>query len=272
MARPRLDRLLDQFTSGDLAAAAGLTPRNVGLLAEHGLLPDAHSDGEGQGGHRLYDYDGLKRVAAIGALNGAGVELLLAARLLGILRDDFGGETPSNMRSCLIAAMAATPGHAPWPKAVEGAAGFSLSSEFWIHHGLNAYASGYVPGAALDGDACVEIADRTYVALKPRGERMPKTLSMASNVSLRVNPVAKISNWTRGAEPHIEDLGDLIGSFDFEEHPENRRRMRDLEIEFEAAFDNAVGVLRINLSLAIRNSLDRLAAQRNLSVKTAIPA
>lgn len=263
MARPRSDRLLDQFTTGDLAVASGVGSRNIALLNDVGLLPRPSIDAEGQSGHRIYDYATLKRVAAVGALHSAGVEILLAARLLDILQDDFGGETPSNMRYCLDLAMRSAPGKAPWPPSVEGVAGFSRGSEFWVHHALSTYGGGYVPGAALAGDACVEIADRAYVTARPLGD-LPRPLSVAANVRLRANPIAKIRNWVRGSGLQIEDLGDLIGNFDFEECPENRARMRRLEIEFEAAFENAVGVLRINLSLAIRRALDRLAMHRGL--------
>ncbi len=54
MGRPA--RLTDDiFTSREVAAATGVSPRNFALLTEEGLAPVALGTGSGQAGHRTYD-------------------------------------------------------------------------------------------------------------------------------------------------------------------------------------------------------------------------
>ena len=60
------------FTSRELALAANLTARNVGLLHDQGLAPAPAEAGGGRGGHRLYNSVALAHAALIGALHLAG--------------------------------------------------------------------------------------------------------------------------------------------------------------------------------------------------------
>jgi len=62
------------FTTGELAMAVNLSPRNVILLCERGQLPIA-SGGGGSGQHRLLDVSGLARAVVIGAFANAGLPM-----------------------------------------------------------------------------------------------------------------------------------------------------------------------------------------------------
>ena len=62
------------FTTGELAAAVNLSPRNVILLCEREELPIV-SGGGGPGQHRLLDVTGFARAVVIGAFADAGLSM-----------------------------------------------------------------------------------------------------------------------------------------------------------------------------------------------------
>jgi hypothetical protein len=62
------------FTTGELAVAVNLSPRNVILLCERGELPIV-SGGGGPGQHRLLDVTGFARAVVIGAFADAGLPM-----------------------------------------------------------------------------------------------------------------------------------------------------------------------------------------------------
>lgn len=62
------------FTTGELAVAVNLSPRNVILLCERGELPIV-SGGGGPGQHQLLDVTGFARAVVVGAFADAGLPM-----------------------------------------------------------------------------------------------------------------------------------------------------------------------------------------------------
>jgi hypothetical protein len=105
------------FTSREVAVAADLSARNFALLVEQDLAPASLDDTTGRAGHRPYDGVGLAHAALIGALNLAGFELLVSARLAAAFADDYRqsyGKLSANLGIYLQAPLNPTPGHFPW--------------------------------------------------------------------------------------------------------------------------------------------------------------
>lgn len=255
MARPRKDTPPNRFTTAELAVGAGLTARNVSLLEAKGLLPEGEGRA-GQGGVMLRDTRGLKWVAVIGAFVAGGVELLLAARLVAAFADDLEaayGEIPSNLVTAYRkadqterAALRDRDSDGEW---------IDIRDDFWMHHVLATCAKSYEPGKALTCDFVFEIVDRQFGFIGTKGL---KTLA-ESGPATETYPALRIIGWDKGGAAQIAWIAEEAGNLST---PEAQRRYTEIEMEYQRARENAVGLLRINASLAIRNALDAIHAHR----------
>jgi hypothetical protein len=135
-----------------------------------------------------------------------------------------------------------------------------LRDDFWLHRAI-CRSEAYVPAAAADHDFLIEIADRSYVLSGHINLRSSTVLGASE-----MRSAYRISNWERGAENatinHSCDEIYLSRENNAAEAAAERKRELAVEQEFQAARRNAVGLIRINISLAIRNTLDRINTYR----------
>lgn len=209
------------------------------LLGERGLLPEPEMIGDDRGA-RLYGINALKRCVLVGALQAAGVELLLAARLVEGIAEEMEpayGTIPSNLMNLIRGAgvnLARVPG--------------DLNNDYWLHRALIGGGE-YRPGVAYGGDFLLEVADRRYVFMGALGLRTHGGM----------DATFRVSGWERGSEATITHIASEAGTLGT---PEGDTRLEALRQEYQSARDNALGLLRINCGLAIRTGLDRIAVHR----------
>jgi len=257
MGRPeRTDPEL--VSTSEIAKAAGITPRNFTLLIEKGLAPDPVRNAGGQSGARAFDGVGIAHAAMIGALNLAGFELLVAARVAEAFAEEHRsnyGKIPSNLNT-FIREPGFASGQSPWANKAEG--WDKLDRDFWLHRLLRS-ANSYVRARAQVGDFVVEIADHKWVMSTSHGLDNIKVFSPVSD-GLPVGLDYRIEG--RGAATQIIQLTDEYDVGAVFSDPETRRRVKQIEEEFLAARQNAVTLVRINVGLAIRDAFDRLYDMR----------
>jgi hypothetical protein len=265
MARPRKDSPPDLFTSTDLAVAAGLTPRNFSLLQDRGLIPDAEG-GDGRGASRAWRTEGLEILAVVGALHKGGLELLPAGRLAKIIAEEFIGSygaLPANLTQYLRPPLNPLPGNLfPWHgKNVDPAHVQKMEDAFWLHHLLCRETGIYQKRTALLGDVYIEIADRQYVYT--RFGTGGSLIHSYAGVEIRdAAPSYRILGWEKGSEAEARSIDAELKNFDFHRDAEARAQLRCIQEEFVSARRNAMSMLVINISLAIRNALDALQEHR----------
>lgn len=245
MAKRRSSAPADLFTSTEIGIGAALTPRAVQFLDDSGLLPAPEAE---EGKARLFAMPALKQVAMIGAVQAGGGELIAAARITAFIVKEFAarrGEFPSRLYDLWSRALKATE-----PKGAESAIkeiSAGRDADYWYHQIL--WRNGAYPrGIALRGDVLLEIVDRTYGVLDAHGW------------SEAIEPLFRIANWARGAETSVHHLADEATAH--LSTPQGHASWEAIQAECIAARVNALGVLRLNLSLAIRTALDRIADHR----------
>ncbi|RWC29263.1 MAG: hypothetical protein EOS27_16555 [Mesorhizobium sp.] len=251
MARPRHNPT-DAFSDAELAIGGGITKRQFQHIADNGQLPP----GSGR------DIRALKRVAAIGAFVSGGMPVLLAGYVFKTLLsvgefDQEDGEVPSGL-SHLARKLPANiiRDH------VQGI------GDYWYHRGLYFAGEGapdtapgindyYLAGEPLGSDAIFEIIDRQYLFVRnielktqnPWADR-PETVDAMF--------VGWIEGWSRSEEfrvVHITERAPLDKDW-------GRPMGQRLQAQATDRRNRAVATLTINVSLAIRNALDRVAVFR----------
>ena len=240
MGRPR--KVGDDFSYDDLAVVGGITKSAVRHVADAGLLPADEKE----------EVRMLKRVAVIGGFIAAGVPLMAAAQVADAVQLEFNqydGETPSGLgnlwRKLPRDEIRATPNH----------------NDYWLHQALRGNPEIYKPGLATDSDVIVQIADREFVFAGTLHPFAPTLEPFAPDgVSSGTSPVGRIEGWRRGVNPRFIHFSEAVPLFDDDLRP--TAEAQALHNSFIAARENAIGIITVNLSLAIRNGLDRLAERR----------
>ncbi len=258
MARPKKSG--DAFSYNDLAVVAGISGRAVRQVAEAGLLP------QGDGIRTL------KRIAVIGAIVAAGVPLMAAAQVAEALNLEFNqadGETPSGLDNLYR--------ELP-PHEIRL---LSDHNDYWLHRALCRYPEIYARGRSMRGDAVLEIADREFVFVRVKGLSVSiHNPFVPGGLSKTPPPEGRIEDWRRGGNPVFVAFVEDVVPFDDDGKP--TAEAIALDSKMRVAYENAVGLIAVNLSLAIRNGLDQLADHRSGQKKncemtirhhpTAIPA
>lgn len=260
MARPNRS-VAEVFTSREVAVAVDLSVRNFALLSEEGLAPTSLDGARGRAGHRSYDGVGLAHAALIGALNRAGIELLVSARLAAAFADDYHanyGKLPSNLGVYLQRPLNPTPGHYPWTDRTENDL-VDLDHDFWLHDRLRNRSTIYQRGIAFGGDFIIDIADQAFVLTEHLGMEKIRVFSPVTG-GLPASPDYRIEG--RGGAARIVPIHQEVDSLYFSANATAADQMRQLEKQYLTARENAVSRVRINLSLAIRNAFDRLQDDR----------
>lgn len=249
------------FTSRELAVAARLSARNMGLLIEQRLAPEAVEYGSGKSGHRRYDAAALAHTALIGCLQSAGFELLVSARLASAFADDYAashGRLHSNLGAFLHPPLNPEKSY-PWGK-MPSDPDISLEQDFWLHHLLRNKSSIYLRGKALMGDSIIEIADHAYVMTRTLGLEEIRVFSPVSRAGLPVSIEYRITG--RGSAARIVPAHMEVNSLDFSVDPVSAEQMRRLEQDYLKGRRDAETIVNINLSLGIRNAFDRIQDDR----------
>ncbi len=180
-------------------------------------------------------------MCVIGAFVSAGAPMLVAGRLAEKLLWSFNqadGEMPSGLSEMSL--RLADDERSPRD---------GEPNDYWYHRCLYPRPGLYFAGETDRSDVYVEIADREHVYLSTR-----KGLALLDPLDPAFPETSYegwIEGWGRGAEPRFQSLAEL-GDVD------------SASVTARAVFarKNAVGLLTINASLAIRNGLDRLVAYR----------
>jgi hypothetical protein len=223
----------DAFSHNDLAIASAGTKRSVQMMADSGLLP-------GDGGIR-----DLKRICVIGALVSAGAPLFVAGRVVDKLLWSLNqpdGELPSGLVDF---------------DHKLGSAAFPIDrpiNDYWRHRAALSRPDLYRPGEAWSRDYRVEIADREHVFTS--GGIIHPT---------KRDYEGRIDGWERGSDVSFQSIAETSAAPAFQSDADTLKFLQEQEQLQEASqafLKNAVGLLSINASLAIRNGLDRLADHR----------
>jgi hypothetical protein len=120
------------------------------------------------------------------------------------------------------------------------------TTDYHWHYALIRYPDIYAKGKALGSDVIVEIVDFKLLFS-----------------STRQFPAPTLVGWIyRGADTRIIHAIEKVGAADDRENPGWQAALDRLEAEALAERENAVARTAINLSLAIRRALDRIAEHR----------
>ncbi|WP_090301884.1 hypothetical protein [Ensifer sp. YR511] len=258
---------MNLFTSSELALAAGISLRNFNVLIEHGLAPPTDRDQSGKHSTRYWDQFGIGEMALTGALIRAGAELFTAARLSHVILDDFTsarGRLPSRLDMFLDKDYNDL--HPKFPWTADAAEGNWADDDFWLHRTLRLYSDVYLPDTRLNGDMILEIADRRYVftrivyfgRIPNLGRVQPWGITDGNEPDVEY----EIVGWERGREASLRHFSDLVDLSSMMDDPEKKTAAKELEDAWLKARRNALGLLRVNVSLAIRTAFDAIHESR----------
>jgi hypothetical protein len=228
----------DYFSTTEAAIGSRLSSRNVMYLCSKGLVP-VPEGGTGKGNPRRLAYEGLAYLAVISAFYNAGLEIYLAARLVNEIGDEADFHQLANLGSYLS--------H-PYSGVVSRMREEALDVEnaFYLHEGLRRYSNNYQPHHAIEHDRLIEIVDRVFVYLN---HLSTEGHSDALAPSRRRTAMYKLQGWKKGTD-----------RLEIEHAPPHRADR--LPREWKAAQTNFRGMTCVNVSLAIRDSLDSVVDQR----------
>ncbi|MFN3076370.1 MAG: hypothetical protein ABT940_05735 [Alphaproteobacteria bacterium] len=259
MARPRKDTPLDRFTATELEIGGGLPLRSVEILLKNGVAPPAETDPE-RGSVRYWGTRGVQRIALVGAIFQGGAELLLASRLSAAIAEEIelfyvSGLHSNLWYSCRKSGKASD--YVKWTQAKVD----HPSEDYWLHRFMRIETSDYHPGVAMPGDTIIEIVDRQYVFINTNnGIRVH---SPVSSEGIEAQPSYRVTGWEKGSSAEVHSVADEVDSFGFHANPAAKEQYRRIEAEFMEARRNAVGLLKINMSLAIRKAFDAIFDHRS---------
>ncbi|MDH4988584.1 hypothetical protein QEZ47_24320 [Aminobacter anthyllidis] len=237
----------DTFSYNELAIAGGMTKRAF----QHLVDANVRSPGSvllplGSGIRTL------KRAAVLGGFALAGVPLLAAARITAAVLPElntYDGEVHSGLGQ--LARKLPNDALSRLPAGDDAA-------DFWFHRELLNHRDIYSLGAALISDVVVEVVDKQRVYLVSTIGVMNPWDGQAD----KYQEIGRIEGWERGNDvaviPTYEEF--CYNS----DHPEFLRVGLAHLQRSRTAYGNAVGRISVNLSLAIRNGLDRVARHRGM--------
>lgn len=237
----------------ELELAGNLPARSFEILKKSGAVPDPKRKAV-RGGRPGWGADAISLFGVTGAIYDAVPSLLLAAKLAGPVISAFvedTGRLPAQMQDLVRAALKA------------GADMSEIESDddyIAIRKMLAAYPEIYEPGRPHDGDMIIIIVGGRYVFVRGR----IKTMSPWDNPARPEMVWAVISGWGRGTSPDdvlVTRFGDTIAPDEFPGE-KNAGRGAAKEREAFAALDRATSRIKVNVSLAIRNALDRIHDHR----------
>jgi len=242
-------------SAAELELAGGLPARAFDSLKKSGVVPEPARKAV-RGGRPGWGADAISLFGVTGAIYDAVPSLLLAAKLAGPIVSAFVenvGRLPGQMQDLVRAAMKA------------GADVGEIESDddyIAIRQMLASYPDIYESGRPHEGDIIVIIVGRRYVFSRVR--RALRTLSPWGNPARPEMVWAVISGWGRGTSPDdvlVTRFEDTIARDEFPGEPSAEAGAAK-EREAFAALDRATSRIEVNVSLAIRNGLDRIHDHR----------
>ncbi|RHZ98849.1 hypothetical protein D1114_01825 [Cereibacter sphaeroides] len=250
-----------------MAVAAGITARSFGVLIENSLAPDTVEYAIGKQAARYWNSFGLGEAALIGAIHKSGAELLMSAKIAHLVIDEFvgpRGHLPSRLGDYLNRPLNPNPGRYPWAED-DPQDWLRIRDDFWLHHILRTRTDIYNIGKAMDGDLVMEIADRRYVftdfAWSPE-RKLPRANPWGTTSASDPDWSLEIEGWERGKDAVVRPVHELIDISAMMDDPAAKEAARQREKQTLDARRNAVGLLRVNVSLAIRNAFDAVHEHR----------
>lgn len=233
------------FTTGEVAHGTGLAVRNMQSVRDTGLMISGMSNADGKNSASVVQIDGLMQFAMVAGLNQSGLGLIYAAKMAIALRDQFNDFTLGYMSGL---------SRNNWQNVGDPHIGSDFW--FWMHHELRRTSlADYAVGDPMDNDIVLVIADRRYAFLDilQRHSGIGRMGFGSIVVPAGPDPFCEISD-------HPEVNKDLITQVferpDWEwTEPAAQQKIWD---EYQDALRRSVGQTRVNLSLAIRNVLDRI--------------
>lgn len=274
----------DTFSFSELALAGDINKSAFQFLDGTGLLP---------GGRGIRDF---KRVATIGAFMAGGVPLIVAARIAKALLvefDEADGEAPTGLKAAAEAEVPeeitglVEPNDLTYHGLIVGiwqrrmreilASGKPTSmngvpvtsDDYWKYveqlRTIGGYYAGLVP--AMQSDVRIEICDRRHVFMLPtsRLKRLGETRELFQRhpeaLDMEAGFVGWIEGWERGTEARLKHVSEVIPLSKYDDWVSAQALRLQITVEQEI-LHNPVGKLGINVSLAVRRALDRLAEHR----------
>lgn len=219
-----------------------MTKRQVQQLSDANLLPKGSGIGT------------LKRAAVVGAFHAAGAPLLMAARLAEAIAidgfDQYDGEVPSGLINF----------DDKLPESeIEWLFKQPEVNDYWRHRAALRHPDIYRPGEAFSNDALIAIVDRSLFFYGNRGGQ----LTTPTGLSFDFVFGGWIEGWERGDIVRIVSKSDRIDyTLDQERFSEAYNK---IELEAQRARECAIGTIVVNISLAVRTALDRIADHRNVA-------
>lgn len=247
MARPPKNSPPDTFTTAEIGQATLLGRRSVLFLNDQGLLP-AEGGGD-KGSYRLMGIEAFARAAMVYAFFLAGVDIVRAAKLVLLLAEDDAVGSKAHNLWTLVDNQKRPKNTANWPFGPE-AKTWNLDNAYWLHRALTQHSRFYRAGKALTHDHVIEVFDRSMVyhcnLLRKSGSKDRLEPSQTTGGSL----LAILEDWGRGQDLTVNRVRPM--AIPASEELQNWLKHRS----------HACGIVSANLSLSIRNALDRLANVR----------
>lgn len=234
MARPKHnDPTL--FVVSELEIATGFSKRNIQLLRDRALGPFHGTAGEYDG---KYSEDVLAELAIIAAINSAGYPLLLSAPIA----------------SCFLEDKLNHPiGRFGWTDKFAKRHPHNTGGMSWFqaHCGMRFEDVEYRPGCVLDEDSTILVADRTFVA--QHSLEMPRLkFAVPKGVDgFGPMPLGRLEGMVRAKDTRFIPIYDEI-TFDGGENEAKHYLL------YQNAVKQALGLVRVNVSLAIRRAFDNI--------------
>lgn len=247
MARPKHDNPL-MFTRSELIEASGLAQGNVKGLRDREIGPFAKRDQAGG----TYGEDTLAELAMIGAVAGAGYQLVLGAALVNAFLDQHPNHPPA-----LFCGIARFDKRIPF------------RGDSWFHRYVILRRDRAVQGLTEthDDDMLLLVADNTYVLWGARGGFRLGFAVPAPLDGRGPQPIGWLQDFKRGGEATLTTIPDRINPL-FIPDPADPSELVEApeavaaQTEIQDAARNASALVAVNLSLAIRRAFDRVYLMR----------
>lgn len=241
MARPK-HQMPSLFTGGELATATAISARNIQFLRDKRLGPFARIDQAGG----MYGEDTLAELAMISGCMKAGYPLSLSASLV----DAFLSENPNHTsaRFCSVDKFDHT---------------VSLSGESWFHrHTL--LRESHELTSPHDEDGTLIIADREYVLTHSKGKPKIPMLANDGVDPYGPQPLGRMLDLVRGADTRFFPFAEEFVGWSKDSDGQQILSVATVqaEIAFQRAAKDAIALVTVNLSLAIRRAFDAVYVAR----------
>jgi hypothetical protein len=247
----------DRFSVRLVAIAAGFQEddRRFHTARANGLGPTPVEHVAKRGGVVLFDTAGLEEWALAGAFHRGGLGLLASCRLARAIFGEIAPRSADGITNLgqLVRQDASLISSADRLMAEAGLQRGGVDRWFWVHRALRGVTY-YEPRKAISGDLVLEVLDGRRVALAMRHDRRLQFASVAGGPSSDFSPLLDIQWSGRGDLAVLDPFEGL--DLDFEANPDGRGAAAEIEAEYAAARENAVAIVRLNVSLAIRNAFD----------------